>query len=168
MEDVILPMAIKKKRANESRVLKSELLLPNDTNTLNTLMGGRLMHWMDIVGAISAQKHSNAVVVTASVDNISFNQPIKLGQVITLEAQVTRAFNTSMEVFIRVWAEDLTKGTKMESNTAFFTYVALDQQNKPVGIPQIIPESDIEKELFNGALKRREERLSLAAKNRKK
>ena len=154
-----------KKYAIESKVIKTELLLPNDTNTLNTLIGGQLMHWMDIIGGISAQKHSNSVVVTAAVDHISFHNPILLGQVITLEAQVTRAFNTSMEVFIRVWAEDMIEGTKLESNTAFFTFVALDENKKPLKVPELIPETKEENKFFKGALDRRRARLSLAKKS---
>src|SRR6478735_5073714 len=114
------------KTPKESLVTRTELILPNDTNTLNNLMGGRLMHSMDIVGAICAQRHSNSVVVTASADNISFNEPIKLGDVITLNAQVTRAFKSSMEVHIVVWAEDIPKGRKIKTNEAFFTFVAVD------------------------------------------
>ena len=92
----------------------TELVLPNDTNTLNNLMGGRLMHWMDVVSAIAAQKHSNRIVVTASVDNISFSKPIRLGNVVTLRAQVTRSFNSSMEVHIEVWAEDIPNNIKFK------------------------------------------------------
>lgn len=151
-----------KKFVKESRVIRTEMLLPNDTNTLNTLMGGRLMHWMDIVGAISAQKHCNNLVVTASVDNISFRNPIHLGQVVTLQAQVTRAFNTSMEVYIKVWAEDIPRNIKFESNSAFFTYVAIDNQLKPANVPEITPETEEEIELFNAAQRRRELRLILS------
>ena len=107
-------MIKKKKFPRESFVSMTELVLPNDTNTLNNLMGGRLMHWMDIVSAISAQKHSNCMVVTASVDNISFKHPIRLGNVVTLKANVTRAFNTSMEVRIYVEAEDIPSGNKID------------------------------------------------------
>ncbi len=159
-------MKKEKKYAYESKVIKTELLLPNDTNTLNTLIGGQLMHWMDIIGGISAQKHSNSVVVTAAVDHISFHNPISLGQVITLEAQVTRAFNTSMEVFIRVWAEDLIEGTKLESNTAFFTFVAFDKNKKPLEVPEVIPKTKEEIKFYKGALVRRQARLQLAKKNR--
>src|SRR4051812_47090498 len=101
----------KSKLASESLVTMTELILPNDTNTLNNMMGGRMMHLMDIVSAISAQRHSNRIVVTASVDNVSFASPIKLGNVITLNAKVTRAFNSSMEVHIEVWAEDIPSST---------------------------------------------------------
>jgi acyl-CoA hydrolase len=141
-----------------------ELVLPNDTNTLSNLMGGRLMHWMDIVSAIAAQKHSNRIVVTASVDNISFKHPIRLGNVVTLRAKVTRAFSTSMEVRIDVDAEDIPSNTKTDSNSAFFTFVAVDQQGQPVEIPELDPETDEEKALFEGALRRRQLRLILAGK----
>jgi acyl-CoA hydrolase len=155
-------MSSEKKYVRESVVMKTELIFPNDTNTHNTLMGGKLMQWMDIVGAISAQKHSNCLVVTASVDNISFRNPILLGHVITLQSQVTRAFNTSMEVYIRVWAEDIPGKTKYESNSAFFTFVAVDDDLKPVKVQEITPETEEEVELYSGAQRRRELRLILA------
>jgi len=155
-------MSAIKKFARESLVTMTEFVLPNDTNTLNNLMGGRLMHWMDIASAISAQKHSNRIVVTASVDNVSFKKPIRLGNVVTLKAQVTRAFNSSMEVAIEVWAEDIPSGTNLESNRAFFTFVAVDQMGKPIDVPELVPETDEEKELYDGALRRRQLRLVLA------
>jgi acyl-CoA hydrolase len=155
-------MSSKKKFAKESLVTMTELVLPNDTNTLNNLMGGRLMHWMDIVSAISAQKHSNRIVVTASVDNVSFKKAIQLGNVVTLNAHVTRSFNSSMEVAIEVWAEDIPSGKRFESNRAFFTFVAVDQLGKPIDVPELIPETDEEKALFEGALRRRQLRLVLA------
>lgn len=139
----------------------TELVLPNDTNTLNNLMGGRLMHWMDIVSAISAQKHSNRIVVTASVDNVSFSKPIRLGNVVTLEAKVSRAFSSSMEVAIEVWAEDIPSGNRIASNRAFFTFVAVDQLGKPIDVPELVPETDQERELYDGALRRRQLRLVL-------
>jgi len=142
----------------------TELVLPNDTNTLNNLMGGRLMHWMDIVSAISAQKHSNSMVVTASVDNISFKHPISLGNVVTLKAYVTRAFNTSMEVRIYVEAEDIPSGKKIDSNNAYFTFVAVDQSGKRLEVPHIEPETKEEIALYEGALQRRQLRLILANK----
>ena len=139
----------------------TELVLPNDTNTLSNLMGGRLMHWMDIVSAVAAQKHSNRIVVTASVDNISFTKPIRLGNVVTLKAFVTRSFNSSMEVFITVSAEDIPSGKKIDTNTAFFTFVAVDQTGRPIDVPEAVPETDEEKELYEGALRRRQLRLVL-------
>ena len=142
----------------------TELVLPNDTNTLNNLMGGRMMHWLDIVSAISAQKHSNRIVVTASVDNVSFKTSIKLGNVISLEAQVTRAFNSSMEVHVNVWSEDIPSGTKVKSNEAFVTFVAVDQSGNPIDVPEAIPETEEEIKLYDGALLRRQLRLVLAGR----
>jgi acyl-CoA hydrolase len=154
-------MARKSKTCNESFVTMTELVLPNDTNTLNNLMGGRLMHWMDIASAVAAQKHSNRIVVTASVDNISFSKPIQFGNVVTLNAFVTRAFNSSMEVFIRVTAEDIPSGKKVETNTAFFTFVAVDQTGRPIDVPEVEPQTEFEQELYEGALRRRQLRLVL-------
>ncbi|MDG1105920.1 MAG: acyl-CoA thioesterase [Cyclobacteriaceae bacterium] len=151
-----------KKTCKESKVTMTELILPNDTNNLNNLFGGRLMHWMDIAAAVSAQRHCNNVVVTASVDNISFSQPINIGNVITIKAFVVRAFTTSMEVFIKVIAEDIPNVKKNQTHTAFFTFVAVDKEGKPLKIPEVVPESLFEKELYRGALRRRQLRLVLA------
>ena len=155
-------MSKKFKYPRESQVTMTELVLPNDTNTLNNLMGGRLMHWMDIVSAIAAQKHSNRTVVTASVDNVSFSHSIQLGNVVSLIATVTRVFNSSMEVFIEVWSEDILTGTKIMSNSAFFTFVAVDQSGQPIEVTKLEPETTDEQELFDGALRRRQLRLVLA------
>lgn len=157
-------MKVKQKHPSDSFTVMNELVLPNDTNTLNNLMGGRLLHWMDIAAAISAQKHSNRIVVTVSVDNVSFKQPIKLGDVITLEAKVTRAFHTSMEVRLDVWAENIPTGTRVKSNEAYYTFVAVDQSGSAIPVPEIIPESDAETELYEGALRRRQLRLILGGK----
>jgi acyl-CoA hydrolase len=159
-----LYMSRKQKFPQDSLVSMTELVLPNDTNTLNNLMGGRLMHWMDIVSAIAAQKHSNRIVVTASVDNISFKHPIQLGNVVTLRAKVTRSFHSSMEVRIDVEAEDVPSGKKMESNNAYFTFVAMDEKGKPTEVPEVIPQTDDEKNLFESALRRRQLRLILAGR----
>jgi acyl-CoA hydrolase len=152
----------KKKFAKESATIMTEMVLPNDTNTLNNLMGGKLMHWLDIVAAIAAQKHSNRIVVTASADNISFKQPIALGNVVTLKSQVTRSFNSSMEVFIEVTAEDIPANKKVTTNRAYFTFVAVDQNGKPIEVPEVVPETQEEIEQFEGALRRRQLRLVLA------
>ncbi len=157
-------MSLKNKFARESFTIMNELVLPNDTNTLNNLMGGRLLHWMDIAAAISAQKHCNRIVVTASVDNVSFKHPIKLGDVITIEAKVTRAFNTSVEVRLDVWAENIPSGTRQKSNEAYYTFVALDQSARTIPVPELIPETAEEIELFQGALRRRQLRLVLGGK----
>jgi len=157
-------MAKKTKSVKDSKVIMTEFVFPNDTNTLNNLMGGKMMHWMDIVSAIAAQKHSGRVVVTASVDNVSFKHPIKLGNVVTLHAQVTRAFSSSMEVYIEVWSEDIMNGVKEMTNKAFYTFVAVDQSGNPIDVPELVPETDEEKELYAGALRRRQLRLVLAGR----
>ena len=152
------------KKAAESLTIMTELVLPNDTNVFGNLMGGRLMYWMDIAAALAAQKHCNAPVVTASVDNISFESPIKLGNVVHIEAKVTRAFNSSMEIHLNVWGEDLTQQYKYKSNEAYYTFVALDPNRKPRPVPQLVAETDDEKKLFDGALRRRQLRLILGGK----
>ena len=157
-------MYVTSKPASESHTVMNELVLPNDTNPLHNLMGGRLLHLMDIAAAISAQKHSNRIVVTASVDNVSFKHPVKLGDVITITAKVTRTFHTSMEVKIEVWSENIPSGSKIKSNEAFYTFVALDNDGKTVLVPELIPETEEEKHLYETALSRRELRLVFAGK----
>lgn len=157
-------MEAKAKKAKESAVIMTELVLPNDTNVFGNLMGGRLMYWMDIAAALAAGKHCNAPVVTASVDNISFEAPIKLGNVVHIEAKVTRAFNSSMEVHLNVWGEDLTHQYRYKSNEAYYTFVALDPNRKPRPVPQLLVESDEERRLYEGALRRRQIRLILGGK----
>ncbi|MEZ0486269.1 acyl-CoA thioesterase [Fibrella aquatica] len=152
------------KRASESHTIMTEMVLPNDTNTLNNLMGGRLLHFMDIAAAIAAQKHSNRIVVTASVDNVSFAEPIKLGNIVTMKAQVTRAFSSSMEVFIEVWAEDIPAGIRVSTNSAYYTFVAVDQSGRPIEVPPVIAETDAEKARYESALRRRQLRLVLAGR----
>lgn len=152
------------KSPKDSYTIMNEIVLPNDTNTLTNLMGGKLLHWMDICSAIAAQKHSNQIVVTASVDSVSFKEAIRLGDVVSIEAWVSRAFNTSMEVFIEVYAQNIPRGEKIKCNEAYYTFVALDSRNKPTQVPEIIPETEVEKEKFAGALRRRQVRLILAGK----
>ena len=155
------------KKPKDSFTIMNEIVLPNDTNTLNNLMGGKLLHWMDIVAAISAQKHSNNSVVTASVDGVSFKEPIRLGDVVTLEAYVTRSFNTSMEVYIEVYAQNIPRNEKYKCNDAYYTFVAIDSRNKPVIVPTIEPETEMEKLKYEGALRRRQIRLVMAGKLKK-
>jgi acyl-CoA hydrolase len=152
------------KKASESVIVMTELVLPNDTNTFGNLMGGRLMYWMDIAAALAAMKHCSAPVVTASVDNISFESPIKLGNVVHIEAKVTRAFNSSMEVHMYVWGEDVIQQYRYKSNEAYYTFVSLDPNGKPRPVNKLIPETEDEIELFEGALRRRQLRLILGGK----
>lgn len=157
-------MSVSAKPAMNSFTVMNELVLPNDTNPLHNLMGGRLLHLMDIAAAISSQRHCNHIVVTASVDNVSFKHPVKLGDVITIHAKVTRSFHTSMEVRIEVFSENIPSGSRIKSNEAYYTFVALDDTGKTTLVPEIIPESEEEKQLYTTALSRRELRLILAGK----
>ncbi len=152
------------KKVSESYTVMNELVLPNDTNTFGNLMGGRLMYWMDIAAGIVAVRHSNAPCMTASVDNISFKTPIKLGNLVRIEAKITRAFNTSMEIHLKVWGEDSLHQYKYESNEAYLTFVALDPNNKPRAVASVIPETQEEQEMYEGALRRRQLRLILGGK----
>ncbi|MBK7884102.1 MAG: acyl-CoA thioesterase [Chitinophagaceae bacterium] len=157
-------MEMESKKAANSFTIMNELVLPNDTNIFGNLMGGRLMYWMDIAAGMAAAKHCNAPCMTASVDNISFKNPIKLGNIVHIEAKVSRAFNTSMEIHLKVWGEDTLHQYQYESNEAYLTFVALDPNRKPRPIPQIVPETEEEKRLFEGALRRRQLRLVLGGK----
>lgn len=152
------------KTPKESMTVMTEIVLPNDTNALHNLRGGKILHWMDIASAIAAGKHANAVVVTASVDNVSFENPIKLGDVVTITAKVTRAFNTSMETHIEVWAENLPTQTKYRCNEAYYTFVALDSNGRPKKSAEVVPETEVEKKHYDGALRRRQLRLVLAGR----
>ncbi len=152
------------KKVSESFTVMTQLVLPNDTNTLGNLMGGKLMHWMDIAAAMAAMKHCNCPVVTASADNISFQNPIKLGNLVTIEAQVTRAFNSSMEIYLKVYGEDVPTQYKYVSNEAYMTFVALDPNGRARKVPELIAQSDQEKKHFDGALRRRQLRLILGGK----
>jgi acyl-CoA hydrolase len=144
----------------------NELVMPNDTNPLGNLMGGRLLQWMDVCSAISAQRHCNRNVVTVSVDNVEFKSAIRLGEVVVIEAEVTRAFTTSMEVAMEVWAENLRTGERRLCTTSFYTFVSVDADGRPVPAPPIIPESDFEKERYEQAQDRREIRLKISHQNK--
>lgn len=143
----------------------TEIVLPNDTNNLKNLFGGQLLSWMDRCAAIAAHRHCRRIVVTASVNNVSFNQAIPQGAIVTLEAKVSRAFSSSMEVFVDVFIEDQTiSGKKTRANEAIYTFVAVDQLGNPIQIPPIEAETALEKERFEGALRRRQLSLILAGK----
>jgi len=150
----------KKHYVNYSQVEMTQLVLPNDTNQLGNLLGGRLMEWMDIAAAISAQRHSNRVCVTAAVDGLVFHHPIRLGEVVTLRASVNHVFGTSMEVGVKVVSENQLTGDRKIANTAYLTFVAVDDHILPVKIPPIIPQTKDEKRRFKEALVRRNSRLN--------
>ena len=139
----------------------TELVLPNDTNTLGNLMGGRLLHLMDVCAAIAAQRHATRTVVTASVDSVDFRGAIRLGEVVVIEATVNRAFTTSMEVGLVVWAESpATDEGRRLCNTAFYTFVAVDADARPVAVPAVAPETDDERARYEAAAHRRRLRLA--------
>jgi len=147
------------KPVSSSQVTTTQLVLPNDTNQLGNLLGGTLMHWIDIAAAIASQRHSGRVCVTASVDELDFHHPIRLGEVVTLEASVNRAFHTSMEVGVRVTAHGNAAMPTRRSNTAYLTFVAIDDRGKPMPVPPVLPETDEEHRRYEEALQRRDLRL---------
>ena len=149
---------------SESKAILTEIVLPNDTNNLNNLMGGRLLHWMDIAAAITAHRHCNRTCVTAAVNNVSFENPIPRGSIVTLEANISRAFSSSMEIFIDVSIEDKLSGNKTKCNEAIYTFVAVDSMGKPTKVPEVKPETELEQKRFDGALRRRQLSLILAGK----
>jgi acyl-CoA hydrolase len=156
---------MKPKKVNESVTTMTEMVMPNDTNPLHNLMGGNLMRWMDVAGSICAGKHCEAHVVTASVDHVSFHKPIPLGEIVTLEARVTRAFNTSVEIYVEVFATNIKGGNPRKCNHAYFTFVALDDETrKPKPVPEVIPLSSEEEQLYESAARRREVRLVLSGR----
>jgi len=156
---------MKAKTPSDSLTIMTEIVLPNDTNNLKNLFGGQLLSWMDRCAAIAAHRHCRRIVVTASVNNVSFNQAIPQGAIVTLEAKVSRAFSSSMEVFVDVFIEDQTiAGKKSKANEAIYTFVAVDQLGNPINIPQIEAESEIEKIRYEGAMRRRQLALILSGK----
>ncbi|MEO6694075.1 MAG: acyl-CoA thioesterase [Ignavibacteria bacterium] len=149
------------KTVKASQVEMIELVLPNDTNILGNLLGGRLMHWIDIAGALTASRHCNTVAVTAAVSDLNFHHPILLGNIVRLKASVNRAFVTSMEVGVKVEVEDIRTGRISHSNSAYLTFVSIDPETKmKVKVSRIIPETEEELRRFENALTRREQRFS--------
>jgi len=155
---------MKPKTPSQSTTVNTEVVLPNDTNHVGNLFGGKLMQWLDITAAISAQRHCGRVVVTAAINHVSFDKPIKQNSIVTLEAKVSRAFSSSMEVFVDVFVENPSTGEKTKCNEAILTFVAIDQNGSPLPVPQITPESDLEKKRFDGALRRRQLSLILGGR----
>lgn len=155
---------MKAKAAKESLAIQTKVVLPHETNSLGKLFGGALLAWMDEIAAVSAHRHSKRVVVTASINHVSFGEPIDLGAIVTLEAKVSRAYTSSMEVIIDVFVEDRITGTKHQSNQAIYTFVAVDQNGAPIHVPELIPETEEEEKRHLAALRRRQLALVLAGK----
>jgi acyl-CoA hydrolase len=152
----------------ETRAEMSQVVLPNDANPLGNILGGTVMHLIDIAGAIAAHRHARSYVVTASVDNVVFTRPIRVGQVILLRSEVTRAFGTSMEVEVKVYLEDYIRGERCLTSSAFVTYVAVDAELKPIPVPPLIIRTAAEKRRYREAMGRRRRRLALAAQARRR
>ncbi|MBM3185081.1 MAG: acyl-CoA thioesterase [Bacteroidetes bacterium] len=155
---------MKTKKASETSAITTHIVLPNDTNTLGNLFGGQLLAWMDVIASVSAHRHCKRVVVTASVNNVSFQKPIQHASIVTLEAKVSRAFSSSMEIFVDVFVEDQVTGIREKCNEAIYTFVAVDQNGGPIQVPELIPETEEEKKRFEGALRRKQLSLILAGK----
>ena len=150
------------KTVEESRAVMSELVFQRHANLVGYLMGGQLMHWMDAVSFICARRHAQQPCVTISVDQLSFHQPIRVGDLVRLEARLTRAFTTSMEIFVHVDIENLNTGERAKSNTGFFTFVALNQEGRPARVPELVPKTEQERQLYEEAWQRREHRIDLS------
>ena len=149
---------------SESRTTLTDLVLPSETNPIGNMFGGELLARMDRAASIAARRHSRQIVVTVSVNHVAFNKMIPLGSVGTVEASISRAFNTSMEVYMDVWLEDRQSGERSKANEAIFTFVAVDEQGRPVQVPEITPQTPLEQERFAAALRRRQLSLVLAGK----
>ncbi|HEA28602.1 MAG TPA: acyl-CoA thioesterase [Leeuwenhoekiella sp.] len=152
------------KNPKDSRTIQTDLVLPNETNPLENMFGGELLARMDRVASIAARRHSRRIVVTAAVNHVAFNKTIPLGSVVSVEAAISRAFKTSMEVVIDVWIEDRESGVRSKANEAIYTFVAVDDTGNPVAIPQLEPETELEQERFDAALRRKQLSLVLAGK----
>lgn len=152
------------RKASQSLTILTDLVLPSETNPLNNLFGGELLARMDRAASIAARRHCRRITVTASVNHVAFNKSIPLGSVVTVEAKISRAFNSSMEIYLDVWVEDRESGNRSKANEAIYTFVAVDESGRPVEVPAVIAESELEKERFEGALRRKQLSLVLAGK----
>jgi acyl-CoA hydrolase len=152
------------KHPSESLTILTDLVLPSETNPLNNLFGGELLARMDRAASIAARRHSRRITVTASVNHVAFNRAIPLGSVVTVEAKVSRAFTSSMEIYLDVWIEDRESGIRTKANEAIYTFVAVDETGNPVPVPQIEPITEEEKSRFDAALRRKQLSLVLAGK----
>ncbi len=155
---------MKAKTPEQSKTTMTDMVLPSETNPLNNLFGGELLARMDRAASIAARRHSRRIVVTASVNHVAFNRAVPLGSVVTVEAKVSRAFNTSMEIYIDVWMEDRESGARTKANEAIYTFVAVDETGRPVKVPEVTPETELETERYDAALRRKQLSLLLAGK----
>jgi acyl-CoA hydrolase len=154
------------KFVRESASEYSELALPNDANGLGNVLGGKVMHLVDLAGALAAMRHARCPVVTASVDYMNFLHPVRIGQLILLRSSVNRVFRTSMEVGVKVWVEDLATGAVRHTSSAYLTFVALDPLGQTVALGPVIPETEDEKRRYEEAAHRRDHRLTMRKKSK--
>jgi len=152
------------KTPKDSQTIVTDMVLPSETNPIGNMFGGELLARMDRAASIAARRHSRRIVVTVSVNHVAFNKMIPLGSVVTVEAKVSRAFNSSMEIYMDVWIEDRESGMRSKANEAIYTFVAVDEMGSPVRVPELLPETDLEKERFIGALRRKQLSLVIAGK----
>ena len=152
------------KNPKDSKTIITDLVLPSETNPIGNMFGGELLARMDRAASIAARRHSRRIVVTASVNHVAFNKMIPVGSVVTVEAKVSRAFNSSMEVYMDVWIEDRESGKRSKANEGIYTFVAVDEMGHPVQVPPLVPETELEKERFEAALRRKQLSLVLAGK----
>ena len=150
--------------AEQSKTIVTDLVLPSETNPINNLFGGELLARMDRAASISARRHSRCIVVTASVNHVAFNRAVPLGSVVMIEAKVSRAFSSSMEIYMDVWIEDRESGERIKANEAIYTFVAVDETGRPTKVPELVPETELEKLRFDAALRRKQLSLVLAGK----
>ncbi len=152
------------KTPKDSLTILTDMVLPSETNPIGNMFGGELLARMDRAASISARRHSRRIVVTASVNHVAFNKMIPLGSVVTIEAHVSRAFKSSMEIYMDVWIEDRESGMRSKANEAIYTFVAVNEMGNPVPVPELVPETELEKARFDAALRRRQLSLVLAGK----
>jgi acyl-CoA hydrolase len=152
------------KTPKESLTILTDMVLPGETNALDNLFGGEILARMDRASSISAQRHSRRIVVTASVNHVAFNKAVPVGSVVTVQSKVSRAFNSSMEIFIDVWIEDRESQERTKVNEGIYTFVAVDRTGTPVKVPELVPETKLEKERYEGALRRKQLSLVLSGK----
>lgn len=152
------------KHPSESLTILTDLVLPSETNPLNNLFGGELLARMDRAASIAARRHSRRIVVTASVNHVAFKRAVPIGSVVTIEAKISRSFKSSMEIYIDVWIEDRESGQRNKANEGIYTFVAVDDTGRPVEVAPIIPETELEKQRFDAALRRKQLSLVLAGK----
>ena len=143
---------------SESQSEMAEIVLPNDANPLGALLGGRLMHWIDLAGALAAHRHSRNYVVTASIDHLDFVIPVYVGDLVIFKSSINRAFHTSMEVGVKVWVENYIAATRRHVSSAYLTFVAIDRQGNHLRVPPVVPETDEEKRRYEDAARRRASR----------